>query len=89
MSKFSWMVSPSHIFRGIEMLVAVDKQGREYNWWVGTPKVEDLEVSKVQADGDELMMILTKIQNIPTAPMKSVVVWSGDIAQFVYDNALT
>jgi hypothetical protein len=70
------------------MIALIDKQGREYNWWVGHPKVEDLEVTKLQADGDELMLILTKVQNIPLAPNKRVVSWSGDIAQFIYDNAL-
>jgi hypothetical protein len=70
------------------MVVLIDKQGREYNWRVGHPKVEDLEVRKLQADGDELILILTKVQNIPLAPNRRVVVWSGDTAQFIYDNAL-
>lgn len=74
--------------RGTDMLIAVDEMGREHNWWTGHPKVVDLTVKKLQADGDELMMILAKIQNIPLASHNRVVVWSGDIAQFIYDNAL-
>lgn len=76
-------------FLGTEMLILVDDKGHEHNWWVNQKNVApDLTVKKLQADGDELMMILAKIQNIPLAPYNRVVVWSGDIAQFIYDNAL-
>ena len=70
------------------MVRIVDDHGQEYNWFIRAPRVQGITVKKLQADGDELVLILTKIQNIPLAPGKNVMVWSGDIAQFIFDNAL-
>lgn len=69
------------------MLVLVDSQGQDYGWHVGTPKVQGIDVVLVQADGHELEYVLEKVKNLPTVE-RAVVRWTGDLARFIYDNAL-
>ena len=41
---------------------------------------------EVQADMDELDAIKTQFSNLPIPHGKSVVIWKGELAQFIYDN---
>lgn len=61
----------------------------EHNWHVGENKRrldDDETVIELQADGDELDEILLRIEGIPVAKHKRVMIWRGDIAQFIWEN---
>lgn len=71
------------------MLYFTSKDGREKEWHVGNPKPTMFsEVVEVQADGDELGFLISKIINLPHVlpGHKPVQVWRGDMARFIYDN---
>lgn len=67
---------------------------QEHQWRIGEP-VEfypEPESSKtvhihLQADGDELELIINVLDNIP-ASTNPVVVWRNDMARFVMDNCI-
>jgi hypothetical protein len=43
---------------------------------------------EIQADGDELELILSKCKNLPFVTDKRVMTWTGDFAQFIADNVI-
>ena len=62
------------------------------NWHIGEPRPRHLSIAAeercilLQANGDELEHILSNFQNIPSTTMHDVVVWTGDMADFIYNN---
>lgn len=73
------------------MLYITAKKGndvREFGWHIGNqpPLTPDFLVDKevaVQADGDELLYVITNFKNIPFHVTKPVQIWIGDIAKFI------
>jgi hypothetical protein len=50
------------------------------------PRLENEEIDRVQADGDELDFILRNFANLPYAYDKLVKTWYGDMAKLIYFN---
>jgi hypothetical protein len=72
-----------------EMAAYIYTEGRDdyILWYVGgSPWITGKEVTAIQADGHELEAIRKKFTNIPDAPGERVVLWRGEIAQFIVDN---
>lgn len=44
------------------------------------------DVTRIDADGQELEHILRYCSNIPVVKMQRVVIWNGETARFIYDN---
>ena len=62
--------------------------GTIIGWHVGEtkPREQAERICKsIQASGDELDYIRRGFDNIPMSH-KRVVIWKGEIAQFIYDN---
>jgi hypothetical protein len=76
----------THNERKSIMLYFVDSKGAEKGWHVGNRKPLVNQCVEVQADGDELMYILNNMRNLPHSITMSVIVWKGELAQFIYDN---
>ena len=72
------------------MLYIKFNNGSDREWYVGRGPKEikkySLEVSSVQADGDELEHIKDKFKNIPLSIVERVVTWFGDNAKFIVAN---
>lgn len=55
--------------------------------WVGHTKDGLFEgCTYLQADGDELDYIRSKFDNLPIAQHRETVVWTGDLADFIFRN---
>jgi hypothetical protein len=50
------------------------------------PKLENEEISFIQADGHELDFILANFTNLPYPKGRRVVRWYGETARFIYQN---
>ena len=74
------------------MLYVARRNGSEHTWHVGEviPHTWDnykfQDVSEIQADCNELDYIRKNFVNIPDCPTSLHMKWTGDIAQFIYDN---
>ena len=72
------------------MLYIKFNNGSDREWHVGRGNKEikkySVEVSSIQADGDELEHIEDKFNNIPTVKSERVVTWFGDDAKFIVAN---
>lgn len=56
-------------------------------WHVGEslPEIQPFMVRRIQADGDELDLILLSFQNLPHTEER-VQIWYGDLAATIYAN---
>lgn len=43
-------------------------------------------VLEIQADGDELVHLKTRFNNLPMRKDRAVVTWYGEMAKFIYSN---
>ena len=76
------------------MLYFINERGVDKTWHVGSskPKLEHPgspyvgKCVEVQADGDELEYILALFRNRPVKSAARILVWKGELAQFIYDN---
>jgi len=59
-------------------------------WHIGESKREIIiypsQIEAIQADGDELDVILNSFHNLPCHKSNMVQTWTGDIARFIWDN---
>lgn len=57
-------------------------------WQPKDPLLPRRFIKEVQADGDELEFIRINFDNIPIPKLghKRVVIWTGDMAMFIYNN---
>lgn len=65
------------------------ENGKNFTWHIkGKPKENDLggkpKIILLQADGDELEIIINHFKNIPHS--YGICTWRGELAQFIYDN---
>lgn len=73
------------------MLYIVKDFGSEIHWHRGESLPSDLnihQVVEVQADGEELEMILLRQENLPVPNRGRVMRWFGDHAKFIVANLL-
>ena len=73
------------------MMYIITETGRrtyDFQWRIGqrVPLCETLDVTMIQADGDELDMVRANFKNIPDNADRRVVVWRGVFAQFIFEN---
>jgi hypothetical protein len=50
------------------------------------PKLVGERIDYIQADGDELDVILGSFENLPVARKKKIFRWYGDLAMTIYNN---
>ena len=71
------------------MALYVDRDDGTYiTWHIGqSPEFQIWNgIRTVQADGDELEHIQNNFTSIPMRTGKRVVIWHGEMAQFIVDN---
>ena len=70
------------------MFIQLGNGLKPIEWHVGepVPAIAIAADSAVQADGDELVFVESRFQNIPMRVAKSVVRWQGDLARFIVQN---
>ena len=60
------------------------------SFWLGEQEELDRhrsdDILEVQADGDELELIYRQFENLPKAKFRRVVVFTGDMANFIARN---
>jgi hypothetical protein len=72
------------------MLYIVMEDARSHAWHVGerwpVRDEEAVHVTMIQADGDELDLILRFFKNLPWRENRRVLRWPGDLARFIAFN---
>lgn len=56
--------------------------------WIEDNFTSEFKVKSVHADGHELDYIKSNFTNLPIVLHRRIVVWTGDLAQFIYDNLI-
>ena len=73
------------------LFVETTESTRPIGWHVGGSKLKDVVgdpafTVSVQADGDELVLIMATIIGIRLAPTARVMTWHGEDARFIVEN---
>ncbi len=71
----------------------VTTNGRSFTWHIPSKgpdlkklfATNDRTVDILQADGDELGLIMVRLNNIPITH-GGICIWRGEMAQFIFDN---
>ncbi len=61
-------------------------EGDDFHWWEGQTRPKMLVVKTLIANANELALIKQKFINIPISNKSDEITWSGDFAQFIWDN---
>ncbi len=82
---FVEQVTPAYLVPN--KILCTPEKTTDYPWHIGQSKPTlEGKCVEVQADGHELDHIKASFTNLPISNETRVVKWSGDLAQFIYDN---